>query len=480
LDGARLSVARRRTIALLLGFGLATAGLCFAAENQLQDAGSSFVVSYRAGDRDANAHFMGGTELRNLAAYQGKLYAGNGYWEDRPGDEGPQGAQILVLDTASSRWRVERSLEENLPNGRPRNLAISALGGVTFGTDNGGKALAAPVSMLLAGTWDLSGFSQIYSRDDKTGTWSSALLPAPRVASGIQQIRALGTHRDRATGVDRVFLGNEPFGIYSGAFDAASGRLSWGSAPELDIAQISAPPSPGLSLRRVSSFAECNGTLYAAVGQQIYRRVDGAVPRWQLLYTNPKPGYSETGLRGLTAIPNPQGAGQVLLVAVEGYAGRMLRIDPTSGEETAELDIQAFLDRIWGTKVTYIIAAYNDMTPIVDPSGGTTVLIGIEAFIPATAPVPEGHQRVEGLEAGAWYLVRRPDGRYNLKPIAKGQPTQAPLIATRAIAVSPFADDAGTIYFAGYDANKLPAHNTAWIMRAPMTTALAPPPARAP
>lgn len=475
-----MSIVRSRAIALLLGCGLATGGLCLAAESQAPEAGSGFAVAYRAGERDAGGHFMGGTELRNLATYEGRLYAGDGYWEDRPGDEGPQGAQILVLDGASSRWRVETSLDEKLPNGRPRHLAISALAGVTFTSDSGGKPLAVPVSMLLAGTWDLSGLSQIFSRDDKTGAWSAALLPAPRVASGIQQIRTLGAHRDQATGIDRVFVGNEPDGIYSGAYDAASGRIAWGNAPELDIAAVSAPAAPGLTLRRVSSFAECNGALYAAVGQQIYRRIDGAAPHWQLLYTNPKPGYSETGLRGLTAIPNPAGAGQVLLVAVEGYAGRILRIDPASGAETQELDIQGFLDRIWETKVSYIIAAYNDMTSVVDASGGATVLIGIEAFIPATAPVPEGHQRVDGLEAGAWYLLRRPDGRYNLKPIAKGQATPTPLIATRAIAVSPFAGDAGTIYFAGYDANKLPAHNTAWIMRAPVATALAPPPARAP
>jgi hypothetical protein len=41
---------------------------------------------------------MGGTEMRVLAAHAGRLYAGNGYWEDQPGPEGSQGAQIPVLD----------------------------------------------------------------------------------------------------------------------------------------------------------------------------------------------------------------------------------------------------------------------------------------------------------------------------------------------------------------------------------------------
>jgi len=46
------------------------------------------------------------------------------------------------------------------------------------------------------------------------------------------------------------------------------------------------------------------------------------------------------------------------------------------------------------------------------------------------------------------------------------------LVATRSIRVSPFPSDTGTLYFAGYDANKAPAHNTAWIFRASFATAL--------
>src|SRR6516164_354867 len=75
-----------------------------------------FAVSFMPGSRDAAGRFMGGTEMRVLAAHAGRLYAGNGYWEDQPGPEGPQGAQILVLDrrvrgggsitTSTSAWRM--------------------------------------------------------------------------------------------------------------------------------------------------------------------------------------------------------------------------------------------------------------------------------------------------------------------------------------------------------------------------------------
>ena len=58
-----------------------------------------FQVSYAAGSRDEAGRFAGGTEVRLLTPHVGRLYAGNGYWEDRPGPEGLQGAQILVRCT---------------------------------------------------------------------------------------------------------------------------------------------------------------------------------------------------------------------------------------------------------------------------------------------------------------------------------------------------------------------------------------------
>jgi hypothetical protein len=476
-------VSDRRTLpaaavgaAGLVIVALLPTGASFADDNAPRQTDRLFDVSYTAGERDAAGRFMGGTELRNLSTHGGRLYAGNGYWMDRPGPEGPQPAQILVLDNPAARWRVERSLDERMPNGRPRHLAVSALQGMTFSTDYSGRTLLQAVSMLFAGTWDLSGASQVMSRNDANGAWTAMSLPVSRVTSGIQQVRALAMHRDRRTGVDQVFAGNDPHGIVSGGYDdAAVGGIRWGANPELDISRLSAPSFPGLSLLRVASFAECNGILYATIGQQIYRRLDGAPPRWELFYTNPRPGYSETGLRGLTAVPHPSGSGQALLVAVEGRAARIIRIDPASGEETTELDIAAFLNSAWATKVSYVIAAYNDMTVVPGPRSEAKVLIGIEAFLPASSPVPAGHARVDGLDGGGWYFVRQGEQRYDLRRIGSSQPlTGTPLVATRVIAASPFPNDADTIYFAGFDANKRAAHNTAWIFRAGKATAILP------
>src|SRR5690348_2659806 len=72
---------KHRLVAILLG------AACTAASGSARGEGD-FQLSFAAGSTDAAGHFTGGTELRVLAVHGGKLYAGNGYWEDRPGPEG--------------------------------------------------------------------------------------------------------------------------------------------------------------------------------------------------------------------------------------------------------------------------------------------------------------------------------------------------------------------------------------------------------
>src|SRR5438874_13259607 len=107
---------------MVLAFG-------FAAIATVVHAGRAddFQVSYAAGSRDEAGRFAGGTEMRLLVAHAGRLFAGNGYWEDRPGPEGPQDAQILVLDRPDGRWRVDRGFAERLAGSRVRDLAVGAL-----------------------------------------------------------------------------------------------------------------------------------------------------------------------------------------------------------------------------------------------------------------------------------------------------------------------------------------------------------------
>jgi len=193
-----------------------------------------------------------------------------------------------------------------------------------------------------------------------------------------------------------------------------------------------------------------------------------------LVYTNAYPGHSETGLRGLTTVPSPSGHGEVLLAAVEGNAARIVRVDPRDGSEATELNLADFLVQRWGMRAGYVIAAYNNMAKIRDPGGGEALLIGLEAFIPLSAPVTAGHNVVNvgygRLEAGGWYLVRRSNGHFDLGQIPAG-PGRA-LVAIRSIRASPFPQERDALYFAGYDANKAPAHNTAWIFRSTLAAVI--------
>jgi hypothetical protein len=228
----------------------------------------------------------------------------------------------------------------------------------------------------------------------------------------------------------------------------------------------------------ISSFAKCNGRLYAAVGQHVYERIDGTAPHWRLVYTNPYPGHSETGLRGPTAIPNLSGQGEVLLAAVEGSAARMVRVDPGDGTEVTELDLPDFLGRRWSMTANYVIAAYNDMVKARDPAGGRALLIGIEAFVLLRSPIAVGHSVVNvgygRVEAGGWYLVRHPNGQYDLGQVMA--PPEAALVSVRTIRASPFPpQEVDAVHFAGYDANKAPAHDTAWIMISTTAAALGAP-----
>jgi hypothetical protein len=106
--------------------------------------------------------------------------------------------------------------------------------------------------------------------------------------------------------------------------------------------------------------------------------------------------------------------------------------------------------------------------------GGEALLIGLEAFIPPSAAISAGHNVVNvgygRLEAGGWYLVRYPSGRYDLRQIAT--PWDRPLVATRSIRASPFPQEKDALYFAGYDANKVSAHDTAWIVRSTLAAAI--------
>jgi hypothetical protein len=422
----------------------------------------------RSGDAAINP--IGGTEVRELAVFDHKLFAAIGYWMDSA-EKTPAlpGGQVLRLDDANAQWQIDYELTERDP-WQPklrRYFAFSNLQAVRFTTDDGGRKLPAPVDLLLAGVWSNYPGLDAYARKSGSADWSHIPIPGQETAISRTQIRAFIVHRDRTTGAEIVFAGASG-GIFVGGYSREKQNIVWNATPEWHDQHFGVPAAQG----RVMSFAECNGKLYATINNAIYERADGNSPTWREVFETSMTGDNRniSGFRGLTAIANPSGAGEVLLAALEDMRPRIYRIDPSQIEPSGryqaalELDVASFLTEALGTKVSYAIVAYNKMTLYPAAKGiCTRLLMGIEAKAP-DHPQAFGKQRYD---PRAHFLVRDCDGTYSLRQILDAAISPEPvLVATRSIVVSPFSSDpTGTLYAGGFDANHNPVHNTAWLYK---------------
>jgi len=339
----------------------------------------------------------------------------------------------------------------------PRHLRVTALKSVTFTTNGNGKALTPPVNLLLAAS-DSQGETHIWTRDDDRNTWERTTLPGyPQYR---RSTRAFIVHRNR------IFVAAGALGIGSGVYDAKQpGKIRWDEKPELGPLTI-----------RPMSFAEANGQLYASAGVSVYRRKDGPSPVWEKVYSDNTPEHWELGgIRGLTAVPSPDGTCQSLLFS---HTDRIMRVDPNDGHRaTVELNIRQLLQASWGTPVPgSIISAYSYMLPLEDPATRRTVhIMGVEGRIERGGKDKQYRPNTYGgWYAGGSYAIRDSKRRYRLKEVNdRWAPGKPKLVAPRAYVISPFAQDAaGYVYFGGFDDNFFPALNTAWIFRAPIETVL--------
>jgi hypothetical protein len=423
-----------------------------------------FAKDYFPGTRDPSGQWSGGTETLELCPHNGKLFASIGYWMDEPylkpkGDEPWTGAQVLVKDSAASPWRVEVSFGKEFK--RTETLQV-----VGFTTDSEGARLPQPVRMLLAAPnyIDVSreDMTTVRTRDDATGRWEKSAIAAERYQPSV---RSVVTHVDKETGIHHIFAGVSRGAIYRGVYDpAAPARLRWFPEPEME------------GTGRVMAFAEANGVLYAACALHpkaphnggLYRRVDGPKARWELVYRWPfkvvEGAVEWRYLRGLTAVPDPEGGGHQVLLAVRSYGSFIERIDPTKDHAvTKELSIRDFFEKQWGVRSLRgpVIGAYNRIVPMTHPVTAESIhLIGVWIVHPQGETPPHN---------SACFLVRRADGRYEAGEIqdpGHPLPSGSSLGATRAIEVSPFPEHQGrVIFFGGYDCGFRKSHNTAWIYR---------------
>jgi hypothetical protein len=392
-------------------------------------------VSLAAGQPDVNGNVLEGTELQNMVAFGGKLFAAIGIWEDTsPPASGPQ---IIALNSPTGKWQQDTSF--------PGHVRIDSLEPITFTTNASGVALPSSVTMLAA-----SVDGALFTRGTN-GTWTDVHLP------GTLTVRAIGTHQDAFTHVDELFIGSGvPDGVTPGAiYTAVYDPTQPGSLRVAPTAEFTG------YVNRVMAFVEVDGRLLFVAKPGLYERTDGFSPSWsEVANIPPVPdSVNNSGLRGLTVVgSNPP----VVLAGLEGDAGLIYSFNPTTFAYT-DFSIGTLLQQQWGLGLSqYIISAYNNMPQVTDSLvGGPVNLIGLQAHNP-------------NLASSAWYLVRTVSGQYTLHQVTDLTAlSPLGLVAVRTICLSPFAADQGqALYLGGYDANFMPAHNTAWLYRVGLQTAL--------
>jgi len=412
------------------------------------------------------ASSLGGSEVLHLAGHGGRLYAAVGYWQDGGnvlygGTDPREGwAQILRLDAPGGEWKVDLELG-------PGHVRPEVLTSVTFGTDRDGEALESPVTLLVACAYatGLSGTAvHCFVRGESATEWTKVrVLAGRRGRSGAYSVRDLHVHRDSVTGVDRAFLTVGTQGIFSGAYDPeVPGSIAWGSEPEFGPLAV-----------RPLGITSANGSLFFSSGGRIYRREDGPEPSYLVAHDlsdlAPRIRSEVGGVRGLTAVAAPEGSGESLLFmwSPDGAAqGEMIRLDrtPEGGFTRHQEAVLADLIRDYtgASKVQYVLGAYNDLLAVRSQvTGSSQHLVGLE-FRGAGPELPTWER---GYYRGALYAVRDAERRYRIERV--GGPDgadEAPLVATRCYAPSPFGEDTA-IYFGGHDPNGIRSTNMAWVYR---------------
>lgn len=427
--------------------------IVFASIFALQLNAQTWSNNYTSGTIDANGQLTGGNEIMQIVTHKGKLFAGNSYWQEFDTINNPRSCEIIRKDNSTSNWQVDKDFNT-------ANLRIGSMKSFTFNTDFTGASIT-PDTLLITVPNDNSGQVNCWVRNDATNTWGfNTLATIPTSVN----CRALGFHKDPTTNICYVFAGLMNYGIFRGSYNASlPTKIQWTLTPEFVT-----PPN-----ERVMGFTVCNNILYVATSDggigHIYKRTDDSAT-WTLVKTTTG-GPQAEDLRGLSAVPNPNGAGDVLWYSWNKKASR---IDPFANySETVEYSYTDSLTNQLGIQVQYIIAAYNDNIPVFNPTNANEDirLIGIELKYNANALQSDPRPNWNGWGIDGQYYERHQNGNniyYVRKYILNNSTTVTDtLIATRTICISPFAGDNGKVLYAGgMDCNSIPMSRQAWIYRA--------------
>jgi arylsulfatase A-like enzyme len=434
-----------------------------------QDSPTHPDLSWTPGERDVNGVRMNGTEVLKITAHKGALFAGTSMWMES--DPDLDGCQVLVKETSGSAWKID------LPFGSEHGR-LTSLTSFEFRTNHRGETIK-PVRILLASpTTRRGGTISVWSRRDKAGGWSEMPLGKAR---GAAQIRGMGFHRDRVTGIDMVFAGVSgtkasaaSLGMLTGSYKAGvPGRMVWNREPELVLS----------SGERFMEFAVCNGLLYASSSNHIFQRTDGLDPFWKSVYYDPRQS-APGGLRGLVTVPTTGGRSneQSLLFISKG---KIYRLDPAKGHQVSlELDIAAYVAKQRDLPINGSLAGYNKIVHHAESEGPGLWLIGFQCsydqkYIESGGAEKhhikvrnDGKRPIRYFASEGNYLIRAvKNGKpfYELRTIEKTQDSQVG--AVRTICRSPFEKEDNVLYMGGVDCNGMPSHDTAWIYRVELTVA---------
>ncbi|MBC8153859.1 MAG: hypothetical protein H7Z72_13200 [Bacteroidetes bacterium] len=406
--------------------------------------------TFSPGTRDNAGVYRGGNEIMQIVSHKGKLYAGNSYWMEP--DVSLRSAEVLRLDGPGAQWQVDKEFSTE-------HLRVGAMKSFVF-TTNGTGGTMTHDTLLVTIPNNNAGRVIVYVRNDAANTWMTVNIAS---LPGDINCRALGLHKDAVNNRTYLFAGLSDYGIFSSTYNSSSpGKLQWSTKPE-----FVAPPN-----ERVMGFTVCNNAIYCATSDggvgHVYKRTDGT-GAWSLVKTLTGGGESED-VRGLSAVPNPGGSGQVLWLCWNNSA---LRIDPTAGyQETTEYNLTNGLTTSLGVPIKYVLAAYNDNIPVFNPTNAVDDirLVGFEMRYDPSALASNPPSNLNRWSTNGMYFERHQSGgnvAYKLTYIVNNAPTvRDTLVATRSICLSPFAaDNRKVIYAGGFDCNSIPISKAAWIYR---------------
>ena len=203
--------------------------------------------------------------------------------------------QVYRLDSAKGQWKVEYELPtDRTPAGNLVYQAFSTLQRMHFTRDITGKLLDQPVNLLVAEHL----LARVRDRCLLTLTFGR-MVPYSRPPTISFPRRRTGTRicgaPNSVTGAQMIFAGSID-AIFSGGYDKTTKNIVWNSTADF-LGPNTGKTGQG-DAAQFTSFAECNGKLYAAA-DAIYERKDGKVPAWDSVFTAPVLTQAD-GARGFT------------------------------------------------------------------------------------------------------------------------------------------------------------------------------------